>query len=163
MPKQTTWGCVMSVRDRARTLTIALACMALLAWGSVDPPAAFSAQAETSTATSAVATSVVLTAQTTDFEPSVLYNGGDFTSVEVTVKNNGPDNVSVNPLSFTITASDGAKHSTELGEDANQIDTLTLAAGEHVTGAITAEGKFKPARVTFSPKYNVTVVADVSK
>jgi hypothetical protein len=39
--------------------------------------------------------------------------GGDFTSVEVTVTNNsGSENISVKPVDFTITAVDGAKHNT---------------------------------------------------
>jgi hypothetical protein len=128
--------------------------------GGSEPP--FSPETQTSTAALASpASPVKLTAKATTFKPSVIYSGGDFTSVQVTVTNNSKENIPVNPLDFTITAADGAKHNTALGEDERQIDTLTLAAGEHVTGVISAEGKFKPARVTFNVSTGGAVVASV--
>jgi hypothetical protein len=149
-----------------RSTIVAAACFAglIIACGSGDdqaePP--FSPGSETAAASPASPkTAVNLTAKKTEFKPSVLHNGGDFTSVEVTVTNNSDENVSVNPLSFTITAVDGEKHNTELVEDDRQIETLTLASGEHVTGVITAAGKFQPARVTFNVNYGEAVVADL--
>lgn len=97
---------------------------------------------------------VKLVAKATQFRPSVLHNGGEFTSVEITVTNNSDKNVDVNPLSFAITDTHGTKHPTDaLGEDENQIDALTLAPGENVSGAITAEGSFTPKTVTFNEDF----------
>lgn len=94
---------------------------------------------------------VKIEASPTEFTPGVLHNGGEFTSVKITVTNNSDKNVDVNPLSFAITDTDGTKHPADaLGEDENQIDTVTLAPGENVSGAITAEGSFTPASVTFN-------------
>ncbi|MEV8623396.1 DUF4352 domain-containing protein [Streptomyces sp. NPDC051079] len=93
---------------------------------------------------------VTVTAKKTTFAPSVLHNGGAYTSVTVTVKNDGDAEISVNPLYFTITDTDGSKHTAELGMDENQIATVKLAPGEKVTGAITGKGKFTPAYVTYT-------------
>lgn len=93
---------------------------------------------------------VTVTAKKTTFAPSVLHNGGAYTSVTVTVKNQGDTEISVNPLYFTITDTDGSKHTTELGMDENQISTVELAPGEKVTGSITGKGKFTPAYVTYT-------------
>jgi hypothetical protein len=94
---------------------------------------------------------VVLTAEATEFTPSILHDGGDFTSVYVTVENNSDENVDVNPLYFALVADDGTKHDTSggLGEDENQIDTLTLSPGQRAEGVVTAEGAFTPASVEF--------------
>ncbi|MCK9869512.1 DUF4352 domain-containing protein [Nocardiopsis dassonvillei] len=94
---------------------------------------------------------VVLTAETTEFTPSILHDGGDFTSVYVTVENNSDENVDVNPLYFALVADDGTKYDTSggLGEDENQIDTLTLSPGQRAEGVVTAEGAFTPASVEF--------------
>jgi hypothetical protein len=94
---------------------------------------------------------VVLTAEATEFTPSILHDGGDFTSVYVTVENNSDENVDVNPLYFALVADDGTKYDTSggLGEDENQIDTLTLSPGQRAEGVVTAEGAFTPASVEF--------------
>ncbi|WP_017570361.1 DUF4352 domain-containing protein [Nocardiopsis halotolerans] len=94
---------------------------------------------------------VVVTAEAVEFTPSILYDGGEFTSVYVTVENNGDENVDVNPLYFAIVADDGTKYDTSggLGEAEDQIDTMTLSPGQRAEGVVTAEGAFTPASVEF--------------
>ncbi|MFE5912074.1 DUF4352 domain-containing protein [Streptomyces wedmorensis] len=92
---------------------------------------------------------VKITAVKTTFKPSVLHDGGAYTSVEVTITNTGDETVNTNPLYFTITDSTGAKHAAELGMDKDQMDLLKLAPGEKATGVITGKGKFDPEYVTF--------------
>ncbi|WP_026117759.1 DUF4352 domain-containing protein [Nocardiopsis alkaliphila] len=108
---------------------------------------------------------VVLTAEATDFEPSVLYDGGDHTSVFVTIENNSDDAIEVNPLYFAIVADDGTKKDTtgSLGMSESQIDTVTLNPGQRAEGVVTAEGDFTPASVEFEENLGmgVTVTADV--
>lgn len=99
----------------------------------------------------APASAVKLSATTTKFTPSILHNGGAFTSVKVTVTNNSKDNVDVNLLYFAVTDTHGTKHTTDaLGEDKNQIDTVTLSPGENVTGVVTAQGTFTPKTITYT-------------
>ncbi|MEU3750573.1 MULTISPECIES: DUF4352 domain-containing protein [Streptomyces] len=93
---------------------------------------------------------VKVTAKTTTFKPSVLHDGGAFTSVKVTVTNNSDEKIDINPLYFAITDTNGSKHTAELGMDENQMDTVDLAPGENITGVITGEGKFTPAYVTYT-------------
>ncbi|MGY0230180.1 DUF4352 domain-containing protein [Longispora urticae] len=155
----------MNGRKLVTVIASAWVCAVLIACGSgseksKEAPFVPSTGGAT-TAPAPAASPVKLTAKATAFKPSVLHDGGDFTSVEVTVTNDSSENVSVNPLSFTITATDGAKHNTTLGEDERQLDTLNLASGEHVTGVITAEGKFQPARVTFNVNFGKAVTANV--
>ncbi|MFB7832021.1 DUF4352 domain-containing protein [Streptomyces sp. NPDC056056] len=93
---------------------------------------------------------VKLYARKTTFKPSVLHDGGKYTSVTVTIQNNGDEPISSNPLYFTITDTTGAKHAAELGADDNQMDVLKLAPGEKATGVITGKGSFIPAYVTYT-------------
>lgn len=83
------------------------------------------------------------------FKPSIIAQG-DYTSVSVTITNNSKKTISVNPLFFAITDSSGTKHAAELAADENQIDTVDLAPGENVTGAITGKGKFTAKTVTYT-------------
>ncbi|MFB7029659.1 MULTISPECIES: DUF4352 domain-containing protein [unclassified Streptomyces] len=94
---------------------------------------------------------VVVTAAKTTFKPSVLHDGSTaYTSVKVTIRNNGKKKIGVNPLYFAITDKAGEKHAAELGQDEQQIDTIDLAPGESLTGVITGEGKFEPSYVTYT-------------
>nr|WP_286170072.1 DUF4352 domain-containing protein [Actinospica acidiphila] len=79
-----------------------------------------------------------------------MADGSDYTSVRVTVVNDGDDEVSVNPLYFTITDTDGTKHTAELGVDEEQIDTVDLAPGENISGTVTGKGTFTPKYVTYT-------------
>ncbi|MFD9522504.1 DUF4352 domain-containing protein [Streptomyces sp. NPDC059979] len=93
---------------------------------------------------------VAVTAEKTKFEKGVLADGTDYTSVLVTVTNNGDKAIDVNPLFVTITDNSGTKHTAELGVDERQIATVHLAPGENVSGAITAKGTFTPKYVTYT-------------
>ncbi|MBY8344946.1 DUF4352 domain-containing protein [Streptomyces sp. KC 17012] len=93
---------------------------------------------------------VKVTAKRTGFSKSILAQDRDYTSVLVTVTNNGDDKVDVNPLYFTVTDTDGTKHTAELGVDEEQIDTVDLAPGEIITGTVTGKGTFTPKYVTYS-------------
>ncbi|MFJ8587744.1 DUF4352 domain-containing protein [Streptomyces sp. NPDC093595] len=92
---------------------------------------------------------VRVTARKTSFTPGVLHDGGPYTSVSVTVTNNGGEPIDVNPLYFTITDTSGGKHTAELAVDERQMDTVDLAPGENITGVITGKGSFTPRYVTF--------------
>ena len=96
---------------------------------------------------------VKLTAKKTKFAPSILHDGGEYTSVTVTITNNSDKQISTNPLNFTITDTDGTKHHAELGTDENQMDLMKLAKGEKATGVITGKGKFTPAYVTYAESW----------
>ncbi|MGA5314782.1 DUF4352 domain-containing protein [Streptomyces pseudogriseolus] len=93
---------------------------------------------------------VKLTAEPAEFRKSVLADGSEYTSVRVTVANDGGDEVSVNPLYFTITDTGGTKHTVELGVDEEQIDTVDLAPGEDISGTVTGKGTFTPKYVTYT-------------
>ncbi|CAL9517209.1 DUF4352 domain-containing protein [Streptomyces sp. enrichment culture] len=93
---------------------------------------------------------VKVTAERAEFSKSILADGSDYTSVLVTVVNDGDDEVSVNPLYFTITDTDGTKHTAELGVDEEQIDTVDLAPGENISGTVTGKGTFTPKYVTYT-------------
>ncbi|MCT7356005.1 DUF4352 domain-containing protein [Streptomyces sp. 15-116A] len=93
---------------------------------------------------------VKITAKKTAFAKSILADGTGYTSVLVTVTNNGDDTIDVNPLYFSITDTDGTKHAAELAADENQIDTVDLAPGENISGTITGKGKFTPKYVTYT-------------
>ena len=92
---------------------------------------------------------VKITAKKVAFAPSVLHQGGAYTSVTVTIANTGKKDIDVNPLYFTITDTTGSKHTAELGMDEDQIATVKLSPGEKVTGTVTGKGKWTAAYVTY--------------
>lgn len=92
---------------------------------------------------------VVLTASPTAFKPSVLAQGADYTSVQVTIVNNAAKEVDVNVFYFEVTAQDGTRKQIELAAAEDQIDTVKLAKGEKVTGTITVKGKITAKTVHF--------------
>ncbi|MFL1428972.1 MULTISPECIES: DUF4352 domain-containing protein [unclassified Nocardiopsis] len=108
---------------------------------------------------------VVLTATRHEFAPSILHDGGDYTSVYVTVENRGDEDVDVNPLYFSVVAEDGTKKDTidGLGMAEDQIDTLTLSPGQRAEGVITVKGSIAPASVEFSGAFGLgdTYTAEV--
>lgn len=93
---------------------------------------------------------IAVTAKKTAFKKSILADGSNYTSVLVTVTNNSDDPVDVNPLFITVTDTSGTKHTAELAAAEDQIDTVSLAPGENISGTITGKGKFTPAYVTFT-------------
>ncbi|MFI8006054.1 DUF4352 domain-containing protein [Streptomyces sp. NPDC086010] len=92
---------------------------------------------------------VEITATMTDFQGTALADGAGYTSVRVTVTNNGRTVIGVDPLYFSLTGTDGGKHPAEPAVDESRIATVELAPGEHVTGTVTGKGTFTPAYVTF--------------
>lgn len=120
--------------------------------GTVEAPAAQpSAKAPAKKEEPASDSPVKVVAKKTEFEPSVLHDGSKYTSVKVTITNNGKKKIDINPLYLTITDTNGSKHTAELGVDENQIDTVDLLPGENITGVITGKGAFTPAYVTYTP------------
>ncbi|MFF3380988.1 DUF4352 domain-containing protein [Streptomyces sp. NPDC002680] len=106
---------------------------------------------------------VKLSAEKAAFVKSVLADGSEHTSVLVTVANSGDQEVDVNPLYFTITDTNGTKHTAELAADENQIATVKLAPGENVSGSVTGKGGFTPKYVTFTDGFlGDSIRADVS-
>lgn len=93
---------------------------------------------------------VKVTAEKTAFAKSILAEGSDYTSVLVTISNDGDEPIDVNPLYFTITDTKGSKHTAELAVDENQMDTVDLAPGENISGTITGKGTFTPEYVTYT-------------
>ncbi|WP_338044136.1 DUF4352 domain-containing protein [Nocardiopsis xinjiangensis] len=95
-----------------------------------------------------------VTAESTEFEPSPLYTGGEYTSVEVSVVNNGQEQLDVNPLYFTMIDQEGQNHSsrTGVGMDDNEIGTEKLSPGQATSGAVTVEGgDLALERLIFAP------------
>lgn len=112
---------------------------------------------------SAKQAAVTLTAKPTPFKPTILHRGGDYTSVLVTLTNRGTKELSVNPLYFKVTDADGGVHRPELGMDEQQVDTVAIAPGEHITGTVTVKGKLTVASVTFTDgAFGQSVRASVS-
>ncbi|NEY36985.1 DUF4352 domain-containing protein [Streptomyces sp. PRKS01-65] len=106
---------------------------------------------------------VRITAKKTAFAGTILADGDDYTSVLVTITNNGDEQVDVNPLYFSITDTKGTKHTIELAADEKQIDTVDLAPGENISGTVTGKGKFTPRYVTFTDGFlGDPIRADVS-
>lgn len=111
----------------------------------------------------APAAPVKITAKKTAFSKSILADGSDYTSVLVTVTNNSDKEIDVNPLYFTITDTNGTKHTAELAADKEQIDTVKLAPGENVSGTITGKGAFTAKYVTYTDGiFGDSLRADVS-
>lgn len=120
----------------------------------VPAPAASSAPAKApETAPSAKPekkSAVDVVAKNTKFKKSILADSSEYTSLSVTITNNSSKAISVNPLYFAITDTNGTKHVAELAVDENQIDTVELAPGENITGTITGKGAFTAKTVTYT-------------
>lgn len=94
---------------------------------------------------------VVLTAELVDFEPGLLYEGGDYTSVRVTIRNNGDEQISVNPVEFWAVDTDGVKSGVDLTASLELLKPVDLLPGETASGVVTFEGALDLAYVTFEP------------
>lgn len=92
---------------------------------------------------------VKFTAKKATFAKTILADGSDYTSVSVTVTNDSGEPININPLYFSVTDTNGTKHTVALAADENQIDTVDLAPGENITGAIACKGVFTPRYVTY--------------
>ncbi|MFD0225555.1 DUF4352 domain-containing protein [Streptomyces hirsutus] len=106
---------------------------------------------------------VKISAKKTSFSKSILADDGNYTSVHITITNDGDESIHVNPLYFSITDTDGTKRTAELGIDEKQIDTVDLAPGENISGTVTGKGAFTPKYVTYTDGFlGDPVRADVS-
>ncbi|WP_278266249.1 hypothetical protein [Nocardia sp. AG03] len=104
-----------------------------------------------------------ITASAAAFVPGVFDKGVPATAVLVLVENTSADKVvKVNPLYFSITDSEGGKHSVELGLADDQIGAEDLQPGEKIEGTIAAEGSFTAAKVTFKPLIGANVTVNVT-
>lgn len=106
-----------------------------------------------------------LAAKRTQAKTSMLSTGDKLTCVRVTVSNRTDGNVEINPLYFSITASDGTKHdsSTALGEYEGQIETMDIAPGEKARGVVCVKGDFRPKTVSMtSPLFDTAARAQVA-
>ena len=160
-PKKGMNGCAIAAIIGAAVLGLVIVLgivVALFSTGSnsaSDKPRPASSSSAPTKATptkqpAAEAPPVTVAAKATEFTPSVLHQGGAYTSIKVTVTNGGKKPISINPLYFTITDATGAKHGAERGMDEQQIGTVDLAPGENISGVITGKGKFAPKYVTFT-------------
>lgn len=95
-------------------------------------------------------TPIKLSGVVVPFKAGPLSDGGKHTAVKITLVNDSDDSVSVNPLYFTITDTNGTKHPTELGEMSDTLHHIEVAPGENVSGVITGKGDFQPKYVTFT-------------
>lgn len=96
---------------------------------------------------------VGMTAESVEYEPSSLSEGGDYVAVQVTVTNNTGESLPVNPLYFTMEDASGGTKEADLMESAGQSDNfeaLDLADGESETGVVVFSGSEPPASITFS-------------
>ncbi|WP_326668713.1 DUF4352 domain-containing protein [Streptomyces sp. NBC_01257] len=93
---------------------------------------------------------VIVSAKRATFKKSIIADNDNYTSVQVTIENNGDKDIDVNPLYLTITDVGGGKHTAELGVDEDQLGTVKLAPGENVTGTVTGKGTFVAKYVTYT-------------
>lgn len=96
-------------------------------------------------------TPIKLSGVVVPFKAGILSDGGKHTAVRVTIANDSDQDISVNPLYFTITDTNGTKHAAELGEMSDgALHAIHVAPGENTSGIITGEGDFQPKYVTFT-------------
>lgn len=82
---------------------------------------------------------VTIVAETAEYTPGVLSEGGDYVAVNVTVTNNGSDPLAVNPLYFSIEDENGQTVEADLMESVGQdepFDAMDLATGESESGVV---------------------------
>lgn len=145
--------------------TVALAAAVFFAAGCTPADQPVAVQSPGAGSASAKPVPIRLEAKRAVAKRSVISSGGALSCAKVTVTNQSKKNVEINPLYFSLTDTTGAKHSTDdaLGEAEGQIDTTTLAPGEHVTGLVCGKGKWTPKVVTMTnPLFDTAARAVVS-
>lgn len=93
---------------------------------------------------------IKLSGEVVPFEAGPLASGDKYVAVKVTVVNDTDQSLSVNPLYFTMTDTNGTKHPVELGAMSDSLHHIDLAPGENTSGVITSKGDFQPEYVTFT-------------
>lgn len=157
-PAPTPWGKILGIGCGLALLIMLVAggCMAaaMFTVSEDSPDAQGPATGEPGTSEAPPLEETELTAGTTEFEPSPLYTGGEYTSVEVSVVNNSQEQLDINPLYFTMIDQEGQNHSsrTGVGMDENEIGAEKLSPGQATSGAVTVEGgDLTPERLIFAP------------
>lgn len=85
------------------------------------------------------ASPIVLTGKLIKCKPSILYKAKADTQlvgIAVTIKNNGTDEVNINPLYFQLIDGDGFVYRAELASCDGQIDTTKLSPGTAIRGEL---------------------------
>lgn len=85
------------------------------------------------------ASPIVLTGKLIKCKPSILYKAKPDTQligIAVTIKNNGADEVNINPLYFQLIDGDGFVYRAELASCDGQIDTTKLSPGTAIRGEL---------------------------
>ncbi|WP_316042212.1 DUF4352 domain-containing protein [Nocardiopsis sp. CNR-923] len=137
-PAPTPWGKIIGIGCGILLLLLLLlgGCTALLLVaagnGGLTPEQPGAGEPEEPPADEAVTEEV--TARVTEFEPSPLYVEGDFTSVEVSVTNDGEEGIDINPLYFTVVDTDGVEHEAAIAMDENELEVQEVARGRRRPG-----------------------------
>ncbi|MFI6576263.1 DUF4352 domain-containing protein [Nocardiopsis sp. NPDC050513] len=166
-PKPTPWGKIIGIGCGILLLLLLLlgGCTALLlvAAGSdgFAPDRPEVGEPEETPADEAVTEEV--TARMAEFAPSPLYVEGDFTSVEVSVTNNGEDGIDINPLYFTVVDADGVEHEPAIAMDDNELEVQEVSPGETASGTITVRGDVQVDHIVFDPFYHGPLEVPVSQ
>ncbi|WP_116248592.1 DUF4352 domain-containing protein [Nocardiopsis sp. FIRDI 009] len=168
-PKPTPWGKIIGIGCGVLLLLLLLlgGCTALLlvaAGGGGTSPDVSETVGPGDTPTAEDVTEEI-TARMTDFEPSPLYSDGEYTSVEVTITNDGEEEIDINPLYFSIVDTEGVEHETgeAIALDDNALDVQKLDPGETVSGTITVRGAVDVDRIVFDPFYHGPVEVPVAR
>ncbi|MEV2278634.1 DUF4352 domain-containing protein [Nocardiopsis sp. NPDC049922] len=166
-PKPTPWGKIIGIGCGILLLLLLLlgGCTALLlvaAGGDgFAPDRPEVGEPEETPADEAVTEEI--TARVVEFEPSPLYIEGEFTSVEVSVTNDGEDDIDINPLYFTVVDTEGVEHEVAIAMDDNELDVQEVSPGETATGTITVRGDVQVEHIVFDPFYHGPVEVPVSQ
>ena len=82
-------------------------------------------------------------------------SGKEFVVVNITIRNNGKDEVSYNPFDFKLQDSNGAQESQTFGVLDDALNSGTLASGGKVTGSIPFEAPKgdKGLKLLFQPSF----------
>lgn len=157
-PAPVPWGKILGIGCGVALLLMLVAggCMAaaMLTVSNTSSDAQEPTSEESGTSEDPPLADTQITAGTTEFEPSPLYTGGEYTSVEVRVINNSQEQIDINPLYFAVIDQDGQNHSsrTGIGMDDNEIGAQKLSPGQATSGAVTVEGDdLVPERLIFAP------------
>ncbi|KOX17757.1 hypothetical protein ADL05_08770 [Nocardiopsis sp. NRRL B-16309] len=111
---------------------------------------------------------VTMTASDAGTTGDVLDEEAVYTAIDVTIENGSDEDIEVNPLYITATLADGSSVN-EWGEtlfaDIDQIEVVTLAPGDSVSGQIALVGEVDVVQVELQPLYGQNeplAVAEVS-
>ncbi|WP_131099556.1 DUF4352 domain-containing protein [Streptomonospora litoralis] len=96
---------------------------------------------------------VEMVAESVEYVPSPLANGGDYVAVQVTVTNKGEAPTSITSGFFSIENANGETVEVDVVESAGQqdrVDAPELAPGDSETGVVVFPGTAEPQTITLS-------------